>query len=612
MSDSLPILSRLLLALGLAVTGQAASLPGALDGSRHIAPLAGQGWLMQEKKKLSLLDPAGQPQAQLKLRSESLDLRADGDGFLAVVIDQDQQRVQPLRLDPRKGGLNKQPMLPAQAYAGKAVCLYRDPQALLQLFVIGEEGQAEQWLLSGPEPRKLRSLALSPGVDRCRVDDASGTLFVAEPGLGLWAYPADPERPLQRHAVLLNQPYGKLAGGLVSYAVQADRAWALDGSGRLHAAQAGKQGWQVIKPPAAARGRYDEVVTTAAGSLLLHSKASGRWDSLALPGVPVAAQEQTVYVLPTVQTQTMQQAGDAADDPAIWVHPTQATNSRVLGTNKKQGLLVYDMAGAERQFLPVGRINNVDLRQRVSLAGEILDLAVATQRDDLSLVVFGIDAEGTVSERARVPTPLQNIYGVCVYQPRRGGLEVFVNDKDGSFLHYRLTLVNGKLGGELLRRFQVATQPEGCVADDVGGRLFFGEEKRGLWVTEADAERAAPARLILPVGDKLQADVEGMGIYRGSRQSYLLVSSQGADRYEVLEAQPPFRHRGSFKIGINAALGIDGSSETDGLELSSAPLGPGFPQGMLVVQDGHKRLPDGPQNFKYVPWESIAQALQLE
>ena len=33
---------------------------------------------------------------------------------------------------------------------------------------------------------------------------------------------------------------------------------------------------------------------------------------------------------------------------------------------------------------------------------------------------------------------------------------------------------------------------------------------------------------------------------------------------------------------------------------------------MLVIQDGYKRLPDGPQNFKYVAWEAVAKALQLE
>ncbi|GAB3243098.1 phytase [Chitinimonas naiadis] len=609
----LPALLPIMLACCIGQTVLAATPPAALRGARQVTPLGGQYWLSQEKKKLTLLDSQGQLLSQLKLRSEALDSRPDGSGYLAVVIDQDQQRVQPLRIDPSNGRLEKLPLLPAQAYAGKAVCLYRDPQALLQLFVIGEEGQAEQWLLSGPEPRKLRSLALPPGVESCEVDDSNGRLLISEPGLGLWAYPADPERPLKRQAVLLQHPYGPITGGIASHVARAGQVWALDAAGtRRYGARLGPHGWQALAGATQTRPAFDTLAWGGTG-LLARRHEGGDWLS-----VPAAVSSTTStarvlpYVLPTVQTEPMLQAGDAADDPAIWANPHQPADSRILATNKKQGLLVYDMKGQQRQFLPVGRINNVDLRQGVRLGNETLDLAVATQRDDLSLVVFGIDGDGVVSERARIPTPLQNIYGVCVYQPKRGGLEVFVNDKDGSYLHYRLGISDNKLAGQLLRRFSVATQPEGCVADDQSGLLFFGEEKRGLWVTEADAERASPARLVLPVGELLKADVEGMGIYRGRQRSYLVVSSQGADRYEVLEASPPFRHRGSFKVGINAELGIDGSSETDGLDLSNANLGPAFPRGGLVVHDGHKRLPDGPQNFKYIPWESIEQTLQLE
>jgi 3-phytase len=43
----------------------------------------------------------------------------------------------------------------------------------------------------------------------------------------------------------------------------------------------------------------------------------------------------------------------------------------------------------------------------------------------------------------------------------------------------------------------------------------------------------------------------------------------------------------------------------------SAPLGPDFPRGLLVVQDGCNALPGAPQNFKLVSWERIAVALGL-
>jgi 3-phytase len=69
--------------------------------------------------------------------------------------------------------------------------------------------------------------------------------------------------------------------------------------------------------------------------------------------------------------------------------------------------------------------------------------------------------------------------------------------------------------------------------------------------------------------------------------------------------------RGIVRIALDATKNIDGVSETDGLEVSSIDFGAAFPEGMLVVQDGHKVMPEAPQNFKYVSWEKIRRALNL-
>ena len=48
---------------------------------------------------------------------------------------------------------------------------------------------------------------------------------------------------------------------------------------------------------------------------------------------------------------------------------------------------------------------------------------------------------------------------------------------------------------------------------------------------------------------------------------------------------------------------LDGVEDTDGLHVVSAPLGPRYPMGVLVVQDGVDLGPDGAkanQNFKLV------------
>ncbi len=300
------------------------------------------------------------------------------------------------------------------------------------------------------------------------------------------------------------------------------------------------------------------------------------------------------------------------DDPAIWVHPRDATRSRVLGTNKQQGLLVYDLQGTELDLLEVGRLNNVDLRQRVDFGGERFDLAVATQRDEASLVVFAIDGEGALSETHRIASGLDDLYGVCLHAPSVGGLEVIANDKDGRFVQFALERRAGAWQSRRLRSFALDSQPEGCVVDDKRDRLFVGEEKRGVWTLGASGHEPAEPALILAVGESLHADVEGMAILEREAGDLLIVSSQGDDSYVVLDATAPYRVRGAFRIGPDLATGIDGASETDGLDVTGANLGARFDDGMLVVQDGYNRMPDGPQNFKYIAWSDIARALGLD
>ncbi|HSX69435.1 MAG TPA: phytase, partial [Pseudomonas sp.] len=156
------------------------------------------------------------------------------------------------------------------------------------------------------------------------------------------------------------------------------------------------------------------------------------------------------------------------------------------------------------------------------------------------------------------------------------------------------------------------SQPEGCVADDQRQRLFLGEESTGVWAVDARADGPTELHEVIKVGDALHADVEGLALYQSAERDYLVVSSQGNDSYLVLDAEPPYALHGALRVGLNGALGIDGASETDGLEVTSANLGGPWSQGLLVVQDGRKRMPEATQNFKFVPWSEVARALGLE
>ena len=46
--------------------------------------------------------------------------------------------------------------------------------------------------------------------------------------------------------------------------------------------------------------------------------------------------------------------------------------------------------------------------------------------------------------------------------------------------------------------------------------------------------------------------------------------------------------------------------------MTSVKVGGAWNSGLLVGQDGRKRMPEQTQNFKYVPWSAVADALGLE
>lgn len=611
-----------------AAAGAGAPLPrAAITTAQGLAALPGGGWLALDKRALRLLDAAGRERGRLAVRGEHLDTRDGPAGTLAVLVDADTQRTLRVQVDETAGSLQAEPVIESPPYSVQALCLHRDAQGLDHVFVIGDEGLVEQWLLRTGAPALLvRRSAVAPQARACRVDDRAALLYVNDEDSGLWAYRADAEGPPARRAVALARPLGALAGGAAAFAVLPGGVAVLDGAGRhLHLLQrVGEARWRAAaRLPAGASGEVVAMsLRPARGGVELFwrdASATG-WQTRRVAwtrGEHAGLPPPLPIVLPSVATAIVSRHGDAADDPAIWVHPTAPERSLVLGTNKRAGLHVYDLEGRERQFLPSGRLNNVDVRQGVALGGQALDLAVGTQRDDLSLVVYRIGAEGHVEEIARLRTDLADIYGTCLHQPRAGGLEVIANDQDGRFERWRLQWQDGRIAGTRIQRFALKTQPEGCVVDDARERLFIGEEDVAVWALSLSPAAGLPDKpameKVIGAGDRLKKDIEGLALYDGGAAGgqYLIVSSQGNSSYVVLDAVPPYRVRGAFRVGINADLGIDAVSETDGIDATARALGPRFPRGIFVAQDGFKRLPDGPQNYKIVDWRDIARALGL-
>ena len=579
---------------------------------------------VSKREGLMLLDKQGKTLSRVQGAFAGLDSRALGDQVLVASNDKDKQQVALFNLDPKSHQWQAPSYLPARDYAVNGVCLYQDDASNIYLFTVGEEGKGEQWLVAAdnrrlPTPLLVRSLPLPPQAKFCKVDDAAQNLFVNEENVGWWAYPAHAEADVERVPVAMVEPFGNLKKSAGDMALVPGGLLGLDPEAtQLNLYQQQGKAWApVASLPLAGVTEPEHLAlrqTPQGLQLLVQDGASNKLyeGALAWKATPASLPPVLVSVKPVVQTEVVMSQGDAADDPAIWVHPQTPALSRVLGTNKQQGLEVYDLQGKRVQHLPVGRLNNVDVRPGFELGGRTVDLAVASNRDHNSLSVFSIDrATGTVQAAGEIATPVTDIYGLCLFKAPSGEIYSFANDKAGAFVQHRLYAKGDKVEGELVRQFKVATQPEGCVADDRNQRLFIGEEDVAVWAVDARPDQPATLTSVIKVGGPVHDDIEGMGLYQTEKDNYLVISSQGNDSYVVVDAEPPYALRGALRVGVNAAAGIDGASETDGLEVTSANLGGPWSKGMLVVQDGRKRMPEQAQNFKYIPWTEVAKALHL-
>lgn len=309
------------------------------------------------------------------------------------------------------------------------------------------------------------------------------------------------------------------------------------------------------------------------------------------------------------QTEPVADSEDAADDPAIWVNPKNPQDSRVLGTNKQGGIGVYSLSGARTQFLAVGRVNNVDVRQDVARSdGARVDIAAASHRVKIGITVCEITPAGELVELAGSPVPVTvtEPYGFCLARDASGALLAAVNDKAGRVEVWELLLApEGVRRGRLIRELTLSGQVEGMVADDARGLLYIGEEAVGIWRLDlASGELLAVAKAT-PAGP-LVPDVEGLALAHTARGPVLFCSSQGNNTFVAYDADPPFRVIGV--VGIKS--GVVGSvEETDGIEICTASLGPTYPEGAFVAQDGVNEPLN--QNFKIVRWDVIRRAMGL-
>lgn len=320
-----------------------------------------------------------------------------------------------------------------------------------------------------------------------------------------------------------------------------------------------------------------------------------------------------IPVMATVETDPVQSTGDAADDPVIWRHPVDGAESTIIGTDKKRGLMVFDMSGRILQELPDGKLVNVDLRHDFPLGGSATAIVTAGDRSDHSIAVYAIDPatrrlRNVAARRLKVDLL---VYGSCMYRSAvNGAYYVFITSKSGEVDQWRLFETRqGTVDAEPVRRFDVGTQIEACVADDELGFLYVGEENIGIWKYAAEPAGGDVRIAVDSTGPTgfLTPDVEGLSIFYGvAGTGYLIASSQGRDAFNVYRREGRNEYVATF--AIEEGNGIDAVTKSDGVDVLNGNLGPRFPDGVFVTQDHHN---DGSrQNFKLVPWPAIEAVIR--
>lgn len=320
-----------------------------------------------------------------------------------------------------------------------------------------------------------------------------------------------------------------------------------------------------------------------------------------------ASTASVLEVVAAVETEPVSTGGDSADDTTLWVNPADAALSLVIGTNKKRGLAVYDLSGKEIQFLADGEMNNVDHRDDFPLAGKKVSLVTASNRSNNSIAIYSVNA-GTrrLENVAAAPIKTSEAYGSCMYRSSKTEKFYYFNaNKQGVLEQYELfDNGSGRVSANRVRQIKLNGQLEGCVADDELGYLYVGEEHAGIWKYQAEPEASLERTRVDMVGPAghLVADVEGLTLaYERDGKGYLIASSQGNSTFAIYRREDANSYVKSFRIIAGGK--IDGVTETDGIHVTTANLGPPFPKGVFIAQDGVDDR--GKQNFKLVPWHTI-------
>ena len=208
-----------------------------------------------------------------------------------------------------------------------------------------------------------------------------------------------------------------------------------------------------------------------------------------------ASQPAVVTAVPVMTATTPTQQGGA--NRAISI--SGADEPFFVGTAELAGLEIYDASGARIGSVPAGEAVSLDIRyEALPVAGKNATIVAAADAESSSLRFYR-PMDRSLTEITAVPVPLGfAVEGVCLYHSTQdGSLYAFAVGDGGEVDQYLLyEATAGRVGARKVRRLNVPSPTEHCVADDRSGHVYVSEETVGIWRFTAEPETDVAPTLI--------------------------------------------------------------------------------------------------------------------
>ena len=304
-------------------------------------------------------------------------------------------------------------------------------------------------------------------------------------------------------------------------------------------------------------------------------------------------------VTANVETEPVFAGDDAADDMCVLENFNNPESSLIISSDKKYGIIVYDLEGVKLYDYEVGRINNVDIIPSKSSQDKYLVAGTNRTYNSIDLYIFNSNGELEKNIVREVVPSLKDVYGITFYDDKYNTY-VFVSDKKGNVEQWSFNNDESSPEIKFERKLRFSSLVEGIVADETKGKVYIGQERRGIWELNAFPSFDSQKKLIFKKSKNFKPDFEGLTIRDdGDGNGYLIASIQGSNGYLLIDRKS-LQAKTFFRIVSNEL--IDGTTETDGIDVSSIRTSK-FPNGFFIAQDDDN---DGlNQNFKLVDWNKI-------